>query len=266
VQGASYDRIASLTVMTDEILWQLTKGKERKKVLSLSPLARNLSYSCIANEISDLKEIPSYSVEQIVAMKPNLVLAANFNRPSILKFLKESSIKYELFETSGSFSDLWKNITKLGDILDQKSSSRKMIDKLKKRLQSFKTPKKKLNLISYSSELFFPGTESSFNYIVKAIKHRNITAGIKKDKSWVRLSSEALITLPIDYIVVGLRPNTSKKEMITEISNNDKWKHLTAVKQKKFLFIPNAYLLSLSQCMVDATEMLNREIDEQQSR
>jgi len=264
--ASSYNRIASLTLLTDEVLWELTNKKSSQKILSLSSLVRNRSYSCIADKVANVKSPPSYSVEQIVSMKPDLVLAANFNRPSLLKFLKQSSIPFELFKSSGSFSDLWRNISRLGEIIDEKKQAIKMIAGLKRRISVIKNPKQPQKLVSYSSELFFPGKNSSFSQIAKAAKHRNVIDEYSKDGSWVRLSSESLLTIPIDFIVVGIRPNATKKQMIAEISGHESWKNLPAVRDKKFLFISNAYLLSLSHCMVDAVELLSREVYEQLPR
>ncbi len=110
--AADRPRIASLNVCTDQLLLALA---DPAQIVGLSPYSRDAVRSGIA---TDARHYPRLSgtAEDVLVLKPDLVVAGMFTRRSTRELLKDKGVRVIEFDVVGSLDEAKAQMGRMGDV------------------------------------------------------------------------------------------------------------------------------------------------------
>ncbi len=116
-------RIVSTNLCTDQLLLQMV---EPERILSLSYLSRDRRTSAMAQEALHFP-INHGQSEEIIALKPDLVLAGTFSGRDTSGILRKLGYSVVDFAPANTFDGIRENIRKLGDAVGRPERAAEMI-------------------------------------------------------------------------------------------------------------------------------------------
>jgi iron complex transport system substrate-binding protein len=112
VQAADLPRIASMNVCTDQLLITLADSAQ---ILGLSRYSRDAWQSFAADDASHYK-ILSGGAEDVLVLKPDIVVASLFDKRSTRELLKEKGLRLAEFTVPRNLDEVKTQIRQMGDI------------------------------------------------------------------------------------------------------------------------------------------------------
>lgn len=120
--AAALPRVASLNLCLDQLVLELAKPAQ---ILGLSRFARDARLS---HEAEAAKAFPLIrGVEEILALKPDIVLTSRFTPAATRNFLASARVKTEEFEGATSLADTRAQITRMGKLLSNPAGAAERI-------------------------------------------------------------------------------------------------------------------------------------------
>jgi iron complex transport system substrate-binding protein len=111
--AAELPRIASINLCTDQLLLTLA---DPAQILGLSPYARDAARSWAAPQAARFPML-SGEAEDVLDLKPDLVLAGRFTKRATRELLKAQGLKVVEFDVARSIADAETQIRKMGDVV-----------------------------------------------------------------------------------------------------------------------------------------------------
>jgi iron complex transport system substrate-binding protein len=105
-------RVISLNMCTDQLLLDLASPGQ---IMGLSPFARDPALSSMASKAAGLPVL-SGTAEEIMLMKPDLVVADRFTRRATREFIRARNVPLEEFDTVLTLAETKRQITRFGVI------------------------------------------------------------------------------------------------------------------------------------------------------
>lgn len=253
--------IVSGSLASDEILVELFKDQNPEQIV-LSPMADNPAFS---NIIEAAKKIPRRwhnSAESLVALKPQLVILASYNNPTLKARLNQAKIPFIELAKFERLRDIRENIALIGKAVRQEKTSEQLLNHFDAALISFQkkiainTPRP--TMISYSTSQTPGGTGTLIDDMITVAGGINLAATVGLS-GWSKLNAEVLAAMQPDYIIVA-SVEKSNARIIQQIAQDPLWKHMRAVREKKYIFIPQAALLAVSHHTLEAIETLQNHL------
>jgi len=246
-------RIVSQTLVTDEILLAICPPE---RIAALSPLATDSHYSNIV-EIAQKLGRTVHHIEQLLALQPDLVLAARYNRAELLTLLNQVQIPAIQLNHFNQLQDIQENIRLVGYVIGEETQANALIHQMNTQLATIQSqiPKGQIpRVMSYSLEGFTAGQDTSFDAMLRAIGAINLSAehGIR---GIVNISSEQLIEWQPDFIVVG-----AALEQFATISQQLQTQPAFNALKGKLILLEQRHLLTASHHIVSAIEQLAQKI------
>lgn len=246
-------RIVSQTLATDEILLAICPPE---RIAALSPLATDSSYSNVT-EIAQKLGRTVHNLEQLLALQPDLVLVAQYNRAELLTLLNQVQIPTLKLTRFSQLQDIQDNIRSIGQAIGEESRATALLEQMTTaltRLQAQIPKRAPPRVISYSLEGLTAGRDTTFNAIVQAIGAMNLSAehGIE---GVVAISGEQLIAWQPDFIVVA-----AASEQFDAILQQLQAQPTFRAVHGKIIFIEQRYLSTASHHIITAIEQLAQQI------
>ena len=199
-------RIASQTVLSDELLWDLGE-RARARVIAVSPLADDPRYSAVAGRWpADRSRLPGTS-EALLARAPDLVVLASFTDPEARAFIEAHGVATLILDRFTDFDDLHRHTLALADAAGDRPAGDALWADYDARLRALTTAHARgraAAAISWSDGLV-AGAATSFDAIAAAAGLRNLAAeqGLV---GHVNLSLERLVALDPEVLVIACEP------------------------------------------------------------
>lgn len=114
-------RIVSTTLMTDELLLDLV-GPER--IAAVTHFADDPTLSNAPEAARGLPVAGTGSVERVIALEPDLVLAARFLKPEFADLLQRSGVPVLNFDRYETLAEIRENLLILGSLLGEEERAR----------------------------------------------------------------------------------------------------------------------------------------------
>lgn len=105
-------RVVSLNMCTDQLLLDLAPPGQ---IVGLSPYARSLSMSWAASQSATLPVL-SGTAEEVMLIRPDLVVAGRFTRRATREFIRERGIPVEEFDVADTLAATRAQIARFGEI------------------------------------------------------------------------------------------------------------------------------------------------------
>jgi iron complex transport system substrate-binding protein len=110
--AGSHPRIASINVCTDQLLLALA---DPEQIVGLSPFSRDAARSWAAAEASRHPRL-SGEAEEVLVLKPDLVVASAFTRRATRELLKDKGVRVVEFEVARSLQHAREQIRRMAEL------------------------------------------------------------------------------------------------------------------------------------------------------
>lgn len=261
VFAAAPKRIASLSLAGDEILIDLAaKCGVKDRVIALSVFADDPSASNVVESAKAIKSRVHSEPESLFALKPDLVIAASFNRPELLTMIRARNLNLVYLDRFSSANDIAEHILAIGKAIGCEKESREMeriffAELSRDESTLSKISKTKLRVLSYSPDLTVLGKDSLFDDLVNRAGGMNTAATMGLSR-WPKIEAEMLLTSKTDAVII-MEPDS--KQLRLSIKNHPVWKKLPAIKAGNLIFIDSKIALSTSHYFAKAVNDLRHK-------
>jgi len=198
------------------------------------------------------------SLEQIVALKPDLVLGiAEANRRETAEQLERLGIPlYGL--TAHTMEDMLRSVDDLGGLLGREAEARALIEGLQDRIRAVAErvkdrPRPKVLFVVWYQPLVTAGPHTFISDVVRRAGGDSITDDLQEE--WPRLSLEEALHRDPDIILFPL--SESFAPSLGEFRKLPGWRDFRAVKNNRLSFIPDTIVRPCPR-LVDALEEVAR--------
>ena len=261
VMPPSPQRIVSMSLASDEILLAIIpECGGYSRVVGLSTFSDNPESSNIVNEAKLVKNRVHSELETIINLKPDLVIAASFNRQEVVRALSKKNIKVITLERFSSAIDIAENISIIGEQTNCKTAAEslrsKFLHQLNEGISSAHKKTRAPRLVNYSPDMTVMAKNTLFDDLVVRAGGINI-ASERGLSFWPKIDVETLLSSNPDFVIVT---GNNSAEKLREIKNHAVWKKLTAVQEGRIIFIESKEALSTSHYFGKAVRDLRRKL------
>lgn len=188
-------RVISTNVCIDNILINMF---DIKHVVAVSNLVDDPRYSQVKFLDQKIERI-SFDAEQILGLRPSIVLISNFSNQRVVRILQKSGTKIITVPYATQFSQLTENIRIIGTAIKQNKKAKQLIKKINQQIDRTATHTDKFALHVTSNNYIY-GKNS---LISDAIRHAGFSAfdasGFGESHGFV--STESIIASKPDYLI-----------------------------------------------------------------
>ncbi len=220
-------RIVSLAPAYTETLIDLGL---KDRIVGVTPCSDYLK------ETEDIEKVGFYtqpSLEKIVSLKPDLVLAVDYvGQESICKTLERLGIKVVVFRRVG-VKGIFEMVEEIGKLCGKEKEAKKLlremkatIDRVKRKVKGLERPRVYVE-VGYNP-LFTAGKSSHIDDLIEIAGGENIAKEI--DKPYPRISQEFIIEKDPEVIILPYMGRCYTKESVKKRSG---WKNMSAVKDNR---------------------------------
>lgn len=199
-RAAELPRIASINACTDQLLLALA---DPDQILGLGPYSRDATRSWSAAAAHRYPRL-SGEAEDVLVLKPDVVVAGSFTKRATRELLKEQGQKVITFDVAHSLDEVKAQIRKMGEVTqhpDRAEAYVSHIDTALARARQF-VAKKRYRVLSISRRGWVSGSRSLISSLVAEIGLSN-AAGELGLKFGGFASLESIVKLQPDFIVIS---------------------------------------------------------------
>lgn len=197
---ATPQRVVSINVCTDQLAMLLASEAQLR---SVSFMAVDPFLSTMADQASRLP-LNDAQVEEVILMKPDLVLASTFSSRTTVELLRELGVRVEEFEPARDFEDIRLQIARMGNLLGQPERAQAEIESMEAALAEIDRPSSDLSVALYYANGYTSGPGTLIDAVVRQAGLKNIAerAGVRGS---TRMPLEMLIMEKPDIILSSSR-------------------------------------------------------------
>lgn len=129
-------RFASINLCTDQLLLELA---DRDQIASVTFLSQHTLSSYMADKAAGL-HVNYGQAEELIAMKPDIVVTSSYESPSTLRFLNDLGFSVEVFALADSIGEVIANIKQMAILVGQEARGEALIDTMERQLHSVPHP------------------------------------------------------------------------------------------------------------------------------
>ena len=193
-------------------------------------LVGNTSYCSrpdAAKQVEKIGSVMQLSIEKIISLHPDLILATALTQPQQLAKLKSLGLNVVQFKQPASFAEICSQFLRLGKLLGLEEDARKIVNKAKDdvdRIQRIVAPLKpqKVFLQVGASPLFGSVRSSFTNDFITMAGGKNIIANQESGAT----NREKVIARNPDVIIIAIMGS----ETGIAAEQKKKWQHVTVTK------------------------------------
>jgi iron complex transport system substrate-binding protein len=193
-------RIVSLNQCLDAILVELVPAQ---RIAAVSHYARDPLVSSIAT-LAARMPITYETAEEIVALRPDLVLASRHSAIPTRNALRRVGIHYELFEVPFSVEDSVAQIRRIAALVGSPDAGEALVAKIERAIDSARLPPSapRLTAAVYETGGLTAGSNTVTDELMQIVGFDNLAAryGIK---THLPLALELIVAEPPDLLLVG---------------------------------------------------------------
>ena len=200
-----YSRIVADNIFTAEVLYKLGPIA-RQNIIAVPAISDDKRYSRFTNVWPASVHRIFQAGEEVIALKPDLVITATFHSNDLRNMLQRFDIDYVFLEHFTGFSAYRKNVMTIAEITGTQEEGREMVKAFNRRLKAIEKnavqlKARNLQAISYMHGNVM-GSNSTFDDIVRAAGLQNSAAqhGIER---YGKVSLEQILTWKPDVMIIS---------------------------------------------------------------
>jgi iron complex transport system substrate-binding protein len=265
--------------VTDEVGRRISVPVPVRRIVSLAPNLTETVYALGAQDrlvgVTDYCDYPpearqktsvggavNPSIEQIVALKPDLVLAQaiTMNRRETVDALERLGIAV-YSANSRSVEGILASTRHIADLIGASDSSAVLLKSLRVRLDDLKLrlagrPLRRVLFVVWSEPLVSIGRQT---FIADALRLAGAESIVETEQDWPRLSLEEVVRLQPEFLVFANSHSESVRTTVEDLSERPGWRGLDAIRQRRIAAISDAINRPAPR-LVDAIEDLARQL------
>jgi iron complex transport system substrate-binding protein len=249
------ERIVSLSPSNDEILCALV---DEKRIAGVSKYSQDAATSYAAEAAHRINVFVDRNAEQVVALRPDLVLAARYTKIDLKALLAETKTPLIVTTDFRNFSDVEANLRLIGQAVGEEARAEALIGEMRQKLIAARSRLRPegagLRTLYFASGNFSAGEGTSIHETLLAagLKNAAAEAGIK---GHVKLSPEQVIQINPDVILIGTGYERDRG-FRQSLESDAQLSPLKAIREKRIIEIPARSVLTVSHHVADAVETL----------
>jgi iron complex transport system substrate-binding protein len=253
--AAPAQRIISIAPSNTEILFALGAGKQ---VVGREELS---DYPPEAKDVPSIGSVfQKMNTEAIVALKPDLILAAEINSPEQVKALEDLKLTVYYLPNPKTFDDLYTNLETVGKLTGRSAEAAKLNDSLKARYDAViqkVSQAKDAPTVFYEIDATDPtkpytsGPGTFIDLVITLTGGKNIGGELKD--AFAQISSEELVKQNPDIIVLGDALYGVTPDSLTQRPG---WSALNAVKNKQVFTFDDNLISRPGPRLIDGLEQM----------
>lgn len=263
LEAAPPSRVVSLSLMTDEFVTALLPTQ---RILALSRAVDDPVLSNAVEAARGIKGRAWLNLELLVALAPDLILAADWADTDALDFLRKKGYPVSVVKTPRSWAEVKATIVHLGDQLDTPGAARELLANLAFQEAELERVRKKITrpvtVLEYNSFGSSMAAGTLWDDMTTMAGVKNQAQGLRTDAyGYAPLSREMLVRLDPDWLVL---PSEEALGVYGQPGLLDQWRadplfrSLGAVRAGRLLFLPESLKTSTSHAVLGAALALQR--------
>jgi iron complex transport system substrate-binding protein len=248
--GPHPQRIVSLNMCVDSILIELVS---HDRIAALSHYARDPQRSTIAN-IAQHLPITYETAEEVVALRPDLVLTSRHSAIATRNALKRVGIRFELFDVPNSIQGSLEQVRQVAHLVGADREGEAMVARIQQALDAAKLPvgEPPLDAAIYQPGGLSAGADTVVGELMQLTGLQNIAAryGVTQYRP---LPLEVLVSSPPDVLLVG--ETAPGSQMQAERVVQHRALRALGARMSREVF-PARYLYCAGPTMIDAAASL----------
>ncbi|MCL5286434.1 MAG: cobalamin-binding protein [Acidobacteria bacterium] len=265
--------------VTDEVGRRIFVPLPVRRIVSLAPNLTETIYALGAQDrlvgVTDFCDYPpearqktsvggavSPSIEQIVALKPDLVLAQaiTMNRRETVDALENLGIAV-YSANSHSVDGILESTRHIADLIGAREASAALLKDLRARLDDLqrrlagRAPRRVLFVV-WSDPLVSIGRRT---FIADALRLAGAESIVETEQDWPRLSLEEVARQQPEFLIFASSHSESVRTTVNELSERPGWRGLDALRLRRIAIISDAINRPAPR-LVDALEDLARQL------
>lgn len=258
-------RIVSLMLDTDELLMDLVTPD---RIAGLSHLSDDPGISHIADRSGQVKnKLKGNNAEQILALKPDLVLIADWWSPAVLQTLRDMRTSVYVFKTPYQVADVKEMVKEVADAVGEEERGQAIIRAYDSKIKEIQSKLGKIKhdpprkVITIAGMGGFGVKGSLYDDMCNYVYINNCQRDLKIDKN-AMLPKELIVKADPDIILVPAwdSPGMQKKQSIEELLQDPSLKTVTAVKEKRIRQVSGRCLYCINHNAAESMELLARAV------
>lgn len=250
-------RIVSLAPSTTEILFAVGAGDQ---------IVGRDSYSDYPEAVKNVADIGStygtLNTEAIVALKPDLVVAAGINSPEQIKALEDLQISVYLFANPEDFDELFQQLKIAGQLTGHEKEAEALVASLATRVNAVTEKVKNATTaptVFYEIDGSDPGKPwttgpgTFMDTLIRLAGGKNIGAGLSD--AFAQLSAEEILQQDPDFILLG---DAKFGVTVESVGQRPGWANLSAVKNGRVVAFNDDLASRPGPRLVEGLETLAR--------
>lgn len=265
--SVAQDKIVSLSLIGDEILLELfhRANKNYSNIIALSVLANDKRYSNIKIIPQNIKHfVYSKNIEQILDLKPTLVIAAWYNSPDVIHMLQSLKITIHIIKEIKTEDDIFFNILEIGRLINLDFYAKQLVDELKQKMSNIvdnSKTHKKIKVINFDFTSYLMGDGTTFDLATRILGIENMATSVLKLKGFKKVNIETFMYLNPDYLIVPVYDEIQDvHNFYIAVKKFPTLKHMQCVKDKKIIFVPYRLFSSVSHYFIDFIMYLHTQL------
>lgn len=259
--------IVSLTLCSDEILLSLI---DKSRLASCTSRATDRGISNVAEQAQDVPTLISKSVEAIIALHPDLVIAADWLPVELIDSLREVGLNVYVYQTPSTITEVKALIVEFSKVVDETEKGIAIVKEMDEVLEKVQAdvkqiPQDKRKVVMALSFMgCYGGKGSILDDIDKnaGVINGATLAGLEKNDT---LAKEQLIAINPDVIMVPTWDYEGKdtEQFKQDILNDPALATVKAVKNKQLIQVADKYTYCTSQYVVYGVRDLAKAVYQQ---
>ena len=223
--GRTLAAVVSLLVCA--VLWTLPAGAAGTRdvpmrIVSLSPLLTenvfllgagermvgNTSYCTkpeAAKAVAKVGSVMELSIERIIGLRPDLVLAINLSPPQQVAQLERLGLRVRTFHQPESFAEMCAQFLELGALLGREQRAREIVDEAARRTEAVRTatadlPRRKV-FLQVGANPLFSSVQDSFTHEYMVLGGGENIAGDRRSGA---MTTEQVLALDPEVIIIAV--------------------------------------------------------------
>ena len=258
-------RIASLTLFTDEVLFDLV---DTNRLIAITSFAADEAYSNVTDRAAEVEMQLDLNVETLVELKPDIVFTANWSDPGKIEQARRAGLTVYIINSPVTIKGIQDEILNLGHILNATDQAQAIVDNMNETLafvtQSLEgiTADERRSAMDYNNWGSSSATGSSWNAILEAAGVENAVAVFDADDyGQVPISKELLVELDPDVIFLPgwiWGDPEGAKSFERAVRDDPALQTLTAIQEDKIYLVPENLKSTYSQYVSKTVLMVAR--------
>lgn len=249
-------RVVSQTVGTDDLLMALAAPGQ---IAALSNLARDPRYSPYAKEAGRYLALRTGEAEDILRLRPDLVLAASFSTPETVALLRRARVQVLVLDRFESLDDLYANTRRIGRALGRSARAEQLVKAWQDRVAALAARLRGRAPVRVVAVGFYPytaGAGTTFQDLCEHAGAVNVAAEMGL-KGHAPTPGEQMLAWKVDALVA---PAEAGVDLRARLATLAPYKFMAAFRQGRVVALSAPLLATNSQARLDAYEALARAL------